>query len=81
MKGLLIKNLISAFFTKAYQTALLLLVANCLNGQPLRLFESVPARKSGVEFKNIITENQQHNALNYENLYNGGGVAILTMMG
>ncbi len=76
MKGLLIKNLFYTFFTKAYRTAVLLMVAVCANGQALKLFEPVPAKKSGVVFKNIITENQQHNALTYENLYNGGGVAI-----
>jgi hypothetical protein len=76
MKGLLIKNLFCTFFTKIHRTALLLLVTVCTNGQQLKLFESVPAKKSGVVFKNTITENQQHNALTYENLYNGGGVAI-----
>jgi len=76
MKGILIKNLFYIFFTKAYRTAVLLMIAICVNGQPLRLFESVPASKSGVYFKNVIKENQEHNALNYENLYNGGGVAI-----
>ena len=48
----------------------------CITGQATKLFEPVPAKKSGVTFKNIITENEQHNALTYENLYNGGGVAI-----
>jgi enediyne biosynthesis protein E4 len=40
------------------------------------LFETVPSSKSGVNFKNIITENAKHNALTYENLYNGGGVSL-----
>lgn len=48
----------------------------CVSGQSLKLFEPVPPKKSGVVFKNTITENEQHNALTYENLYNGGGVAV-----
>jgi hypothetical protein len=52
-----------------------LIIAVCSNGQDLKLFEPVPSRKSGVVFKNTITENEQHNALTHENLYNGGGVA------
>jgi len=69
-------GIFNTFFTKTYRTAVLLMVAVCANGQTLKLLEPVPAKKSGVVFKNIITENQQHNALTYENLYNGGGVAI-----
>lgn len=45
-------------------------------GQDFRLFEPVPAKKSGIFFQNNITENQNQNALTYENLYNGGGVAV-----
>jgi len=76
MKQLLIKNHFYTFLTKTFQTAVLLMFAACTNGQSLKLFEPVPSKKSGVVFKNIITENEQHNALTYENLYNGGGVAI-----
>jgi hypothetical protein len=45
-------------------------------GQPFRLFEKIPLKKSGIDFKNVISENEEHNALTYENLYNGGGVAV-----
>jgi enediyne biosynthesis protein E4 len=76
MRGLLIRNLFYSIFAKTYLTVVMLMVVVCANGQPLKLFEPVPSKKSGVVFKNIITENQQHNALTYENLYNGGGVAI-----
>ena len=75
MKGLLIKKLFYTFFTKSCQIVVFLLVAVYVNGQPIRLFEPVPPKKSGVVFKNAITENREHNALTYENLYNGGGVA------
>ena len=47
-----------------------------LDGQSLKLFEQVPSRKSGITFKNTITEDEEHNALTHENLYNGGGVAV-----
>ena len=57
-------------------TALLLIIALSANGQPFKLFEPVPSKKSGIVFKNTITENEEHNALTYENLYNGGGVAV-----
>ena len=40
------------------------------------LFEQLPARKSGIKFKNSIKETASQNALTYENLYNGGGVAV-----
>jgi len=43
--------------------------------QGLKLFQPVPPQKSGITFKNTITENEEANALTHENLYNGGGVA------
>lgn len=44
--------------------------------QTTPLFEKVPPKTSGVTFKNTIKESQRFNALTYENIYNGGGVAI-----
>ena len=76
MKVSFLKYLFYTFFTRTCQTAAFLTVALCANGQTLKLYEQVPAKKSGISFKNIIIENEQHNALTYENLYNGGGVAI-----
>ena len=60
---------------RAFYCALLLMTAVFSDGQDLKLFEEVPPRKSGILFKNSITETQHHNALTHENLYNGGGVA------
>lgn len=40
------------------------------------LFELIPPKKSGVTFRNTIKESARFNALTYENIYNGGGVAI-----
>jgi enediyne biosynthesis protein E4 len=44
--------------------------------QTNKLFELMPGSKTGISFKNVITESATHNALTYENLYNGGGVAV-----
>ena len=45
------------------------------NSQELKLFQPVASQKSGITFKNTVTENEEANALTHENLYNGGGVA------
>ncbi len=54
---------------------LLLIITLQLRSQDIKLFEAVSSKRSGVTFKNVITENVHHNALTHENLYNGGGVA------
>lgn len=41
-----------------------------------RLFTQVPAFSSGVTFNNKITTNDTLNALNFDYIYNGGGVAV-----
>ncbi|MFZ6025802.1 MAG: VCBS repeat-containing protein [Bacteroidota bacterium] len=52
----------------------------CMTGmsckQPATLFEEVNPDKSGLIFNNLITENEELNVLNYEYIYNGGGVGI-----
>jgi len=40
------------------------------------LFEEVKPEKSGLIFSNTITESEELNVLNYEYIYNGGGVGI-----
>lgn len=40
------------------------------------LFEEVKPDRSGLVFNNLITENEALNVLNYEYIYNGGGVGI-----
>jgi len=42
----------------------------------VKLFEELSAKKTGVQFQNIITENNEHNYYTYEYFYNGGGVAV-----
>src|SRR5450759_283106 len=76
MDMLLKKNLINTSIAKQLIIVALFMTSVCTTGQTTKLFELVTAKKSGVTFKNIIIENEQHNALTYENLYNGGGVAI-----
>ncbi|BFG70583.1 VCBS repeat-containing protein [Sediminibacterium sp. KACHI17] len=41
-----------------------------------KLLEEVDPEKSGLKFSNTIIENQELNVLNYEYIYNGGGVGI-----
>ncbi len=70
-----IKYISHTFYSRTFVSICLLLVSFFSSGQDLRLFETVPPKKSGILFKNTITENEEHNALTHENLYNGGGVA------
>jgi enediyne biosynthesis protein E4 len=46
------------------------------SGQSSQLFEMMPPSQTGIDFKNMIKENENHNALTYQNLYNGGGVSV-----
>ena len=54
--------------------ALLLLLTAC-ETPPATLFQRVPADASGLTFANRITENDTFNILDFEYVYNGGGVA------
>ncbi len=40
------------------------------------LFTKIAAKESGIDFKNIVIENDSINPLEVEYLYNGGGVAV-----
>ncbi len=44
--------------------------------QPPTLFESIPASHSGIDFNNLIAEDDSINPLDMVNIYNGGGVGI-----
>lgn len=44
--------------------------------QSTSLLQEVDPQKSGLQFSNTIVENQELNVLNYEYIYNGGGVGI-----
>lgn len=41
-----------------------------------KLFRLLPANKSGITFSNVVTESPEKNILNYEYMYNGGGVGV-----
>lgn len=40
------------------------------------LFEAIPSSHSGIHFANVITETDSVNVLDFENVYNGGGVGV-----
>src|SRR5690242_19114664 len=50
------------------------ILISCRSKTPL--FERVPPGKSGIEFNNEITENDSINVLDYEYVYNGGGIGV-----
>lgn len=41
------------------------------------MLNRVPSEYSGIDFSNVITENENYNLYDYEYVYNGGGVAVL----
>src|SRR5690554_4557254 len=58
-----------------YAVVLLAIISGCRE-EP-RLFELLPPEKTGVTFVNSIKDdNFLVNALSFDNVYNGGGVAI-----
>ncbi len=66
------KNVITRRFLVTY--SLLLFFLSCSNKGTR--FELIPSSSSGVTFQNTITESDSLNILDYEYIYNGGGVAI-----
>ena len=54
--------------------SLIVIVVSCTNKQPL--FKELSASRTGIDFNNQIVETSDLNILNYEYLYNGGGVGI-----
>lgn len=40
------------------------------------LFQSMPAAKTGISFRNTVESSKEFNVFRYRNFYNGGGVAI-----
>ncbi|MGK7391676.1 MAG: VCBS repeat-containing protein [Candidatus Cyclobacteriaceae bacterium M2_1C_046] len=53
---------------------IMLLLSSCDRNKAL--FKEIPQENSGITFSNIITESDTLNILNFEYIYNGGGVAI-----
>jgi len=54
----------------------LLLIGLCACNQKKPLYQQISPEKSGLIFSNTIVENVDLNVLNYEYIYNGGGVGI-----
>lgn len=52
---------------------LMILAGSCT--QPPAVFELLPAERTGITFSNAITTTETFNALDFEYIYNGGGVA------
>lgn len=50
-------------------------------GNDKTLFSRVPVSESGIDFSNRIRENDTLNILDFEYIYNGGGVGIADMNG
>jgi hypothetical protein len=48
---------------------------SCKKKDPV-LFRQIPSSESGITFNNTIHENEMLNMINYQYLYNGGGVGI-----
>lgn len=44
--------------------------------QKVPLYREVSAEKSGIHFKNQLTENDFFNVMTYEYIYNGGGIGV-----
>lgn len=53
---------------------LILMLTACSKEQ--KLFDLIPSSASGITFNNLITESDSLNILDYEYIYNGGGIAI-----
>lgn len=53
-----------------------LLSTSCTNDRQEPLFVMRSAEETGIDFANVITENDSINLLDYEYVYNGGGVAV-----
>ena len=54
--------------------ALSFFVLSCKQKQSL--FREIDPEKSGIHFNNLIVENDTLNVMNYEYIYNGGGVGV-----
>ena len=54
----------------------LLLILNSCKQKEIALFREINSAESGIIFNNIVVENEMLNMINYQYLYNGGGVGI-----
>lgn len=64
------------YFLICVGLSILVLQCNKEHAGQDRLFELLPPQYTGVDFQNVITPNDTLNLLNFEYMYNGGGVGI-----
>lgn len=67
-------RLFSKYCTLLYCVFWIFILQSCNQEKPL--FVNIDPAVSGLQFSNDIVENNQLNVLNYEYIYNGGGVGI-----
>jgi enediyne biosynthesis protein E4 len=56
-------------------------VWSCRDAKKATRFSLLPPERTGIHFANTIVENDSINLLDYEYVYNGGGVAVLDVNG
>lgn len=69
------------FISFLFLFSLLNLFYSCTNSENPKLFSKVESNISGIDFNNKIVPNDSLNILNYEYLYNGGGVSVGNLNG
>jgi hypothetical protein len=61
---------------RIFSAALFFLFLAACSAKEEPLFQPISSEKSGITFSNIIIENEMLNMINYQYLYNGGGVGV-----
>ena len=56
-----------------YGLLLCILIASCSKST---LFEAISSAHSGIHFTNVINQTDSVNVLDFENVYNGGGIGV-----
>jgi hypothetical protein len=69
------QRFLNSMKNKIFYTLLLVLIVSC-NRSGGDLFDNPPPEKTGIDFKNTITETDDLNILDYLYFYNGGGLAV-----
>ncbi|WP_405383065.1 VCBS repeat-containing protein [Maribacter sp. LLG6340-A2] len=62
--------------TRYYFLYVLIMVASLTGCKDKTLFSKIPGSDSGLIFENRLVEDEEHNVMTYEYIYNGGGVAV-----
>ena len=56
---------------------MMVITSACDKAERSTRFRLLPPERTGIDFSNTITENDSVNLLDYEYIYNGGGVAVM----